>query len=292
MSTSRVVALNLHPVKSCAIRPVEVAMVERAGFAGDRRWMVVDGEGKLVSAREEHHLFSVVADVAQTDSAVDEELRLQSPGFDDLHVVAESDVEVPVRLHRHELIGTLVSAAADEWISSVVGRPGLRLVRCSDPTRRALNPDFSAEGDHTAYADGYPVTLASRASLAQLNDWIAEAAVERGDDVPAPLPMERFRPNVVIDGDLEAFIEDSWSTVRLGGVPFRVAKRVDRCVMTTIDLADLKTGKEPIRTLARHRRWNGATWFAIHLIPDSTGEVHIGDEVVPDEVRRSRRAPA
>ena len=292
MSTSRVVALNLHPVKSCAIRPVEVATVERAGFAGDRRWMVVDADGKLVSAREERRLFSVVADVAQTDSTVDEELRLQSPGFDDLHVVAESDVEVPVRLHRHELIGTLVSAAADEWISSVVGRPGLRLVRCSDPSRRALNPDFSAEGDHTAYADGYPVTLASRDSLVQLNDWIAEAAVERGEDVPAPLPMERFRPNVVIDGDLEAFVEDTWSTVRLGGVPFRVAKPVDRCVMTTIDLADLKTGKEPIRTLARHRRWDGATWFAIHLIPDGTGEVHIGDEVVPDGVRRSRRAPA
>lgn len=292
MSTSRVVGLNLHPVKSCAIRPVAVATVERAGFAGDRRWMVVDSDGKLVSAREEHRLFSIVPDTAETSSAVTQGLRLRAPDVDDLLVSSAPGPEISVRLHRHGLSGSLVSREADEWVSTVVGRSGLRLVRCPDPTARALNPDFSAEGDHTAYADGYPVTLASRASLARLNEWIAQGAVERGDEAPPPLPMERFRPNVVIDGDLEAFVEDSWSRVRLGGVSFRVAKAVDRCVMTTIDLADLETGKEPIRTLARHRRWDGATWFAIHLIPDGTGEVHVGDEVLVDQVRRSRPAPA
>jgi hypothetical protein len=94
--------------------------------------------------------------------------------------------------------------------------------------------------------------------------------------------MERFRPNVVVDGDLEPFVEDSWGRVQLGDVAFRVAKPVDRCVMTTIDLDSLTTGKEPIRTLARHRRWGGATWFAVQLIPDGTGVVRVGDEVVPD----------
>ena len=283
----RVVALNVHPVKSCAIRPVETATVERAGFAGDRRWMVVDGDSRLVSAREVHRLFSVVPDTAQTRAEVSGGLRLRTAGLPDLHLHGseagdEGDGEVvAVRLHRHDLTGALVSAEADAWVSAAVGRPGLRLVRCVDPSARALNPAYSHEGDHTAYADGYPVTLASRRSLARLNDWIAEAAVERGESVPEPLPVDRFRPNVVVDGELEPFVEDTWARVQLGDVAFRVAKAVDRCVMTTIDLDSLTTGKEPIRTLAKHRRWDGVTWFGLQLIPDGTGVVRVSDEVTP-----------
>ena len=169
MSTSHVVGLNLHPVKSCAIRPVETAVVERAGFAGDRRWMVVDADGGLVSARELHQLFSIVPDTAETTGDERIGLRLRAAGLPDLHLGRESDAdgtgrnEVAVRLHRHDLTGALVSTEADEWVSEAAGRPGLRLVRCVDPTLRALNPAFSREGDHTAYADGYPVTLASHA---------------------------------------------------------------------------------------------------------------------------------
>ncbi|MFW5472324.1 MOSC domain-containing protein [Knoellia sp. CPCC 206450] len=290
MSSPRVTGLAVHPLKSGAIRPVPSATVERAGFAGDRRWMVVDADSRLVSAREVHGLFSVVADTPQTSEDVGSGLRLRAPGLPDLALPdadagANGDTGgpvIPVRLHRHDLTGALVSPEADAWLSEAVGRPGLRLVRCVDPTARALNPAFSREGDHTAYADGYPVTLASRSSLDRLNDWIAETAVERGEELPEPLPMERFRPNVVVEGDLEPFVEDAWTTVRLGEVTFRIAKPVDRCVMTTIDLASLETGREPIRTLARHRRWDGATWFAVQLIPDGTGLVHVGDEVVPD----------
>lgn len=279
MSNIRVVGLNVHPLKSGAIRPVEAATVERAGFAGDRRWMVVDVDSKLVSAREVPRLFSITSDTPETCADVATGLRLSAPGMPNLLLPATGSDLVPVRMHRHDLTGALVSPEADDWVSSAAGRPGLRLVRCVDPTLRALNPDFSREGDHTAYADGYPVTLASRRSLAQLNDWIAEGAIERGEGVPEPLPIKRFRPNVVLDGALEPFIEDTWSTVRIGDVTFRVAKPVDRCVMTTIDLADLEKGKEPIRTLARHRRWDGKTWFAMQLIPDGTGVVRVGDEV-------------
>ncbi|KGN39477.1 sulfurase [Knoellia subterranea KCTC 19937] len=277
----RVVGLNVHPVKSTAIRPVASAAVERAGFAGDRRWMVVDQQGTLVSARECHALFRIEADTPETDASVPGGLRLRAPGVEDLLVGNAAGAEVAVRLQRHHLVGGLVSAEADEWIRHAAGRSDVRLVRCVDPTARALNPAFSREGDHTAYADGYPVTLASLRSLARLNDWIAEGAVERGEELPEPLPIERFRPNVVIDGDLEAFVEDTWGTVRLGEVTFRVAKPVDRCVMTTIDVESLTTGKEPVRTLARHRRWDGATWFAIQLIPDGTGVVNVGDDVKP-----------
>ena len=132
---------------------------------------------------------------------------------------------------------------------------------CDDPTRRTLQPGFSQPGDHAAFPDSFPVTVASTASLRQLNDWIVERALELGEEPAEPLPMERFRPNLVVDAE-EPFAEDRWEALTVGGVRFRVGKPVGRCVMTTIDAASLTTAKEPIRTLARHRRWDGKTLFA------------------------------
>jgi len=185
-----------------------------------------------------------------------------------------------VRLHGHDLLARPVEESTSAWIRKVLDRDDLRLVWCDDPERRALNPSYSEPGDHTAFADGYPVTLASLSSLARLNDWIVEGALLRGEQPPAPLPIERFRPNLVVEGS-EPFAEDDWTRIRVGEVTFRKAKLVDRCVMTTISLLDLTTAKEPIRTLARHRQWDGKTWFAIQLIPETTGVIDVGDAVVP-----------
>ena len=91
-----------------------------------------------------------------------------------------------------------------------LGRDDVRLVWCDDPTRRTLNPAHSRPEDFTAYADGYPVTIASESSLRQLNDWITEGALERGEEPPAPLPMQRFRPNLVVDCETP-FAEDDWT---------------------------------------------------------------------------------
>ena len=90
--------------------------------------------------------------------------------------------------------------------------------------------------------------------------------------------MRRFRPNVVVDFDLP-FAEDAWLEVRIGGVMFRSAGACGRCVLTTIDPATLASGKEPIRTLARHHAWAGKTWFGLNLIPTSTGPIAIGDPI-------------
>ena len=147
---------------------------------------------------------------------------------------------------------------------------------------RALNPAHSRAGDATAFADAYPVTLASAASLGRLRTWVTETALERGEEPGLPLAVERFRPNLVVDGDLEPFEEDRWGRVTVGGVTFRVVKPVDRCVLTTVDPDTLERGAEPIRTLARHRKWDGATWFAVQLVPDTGGAVRLGDHVHPD----------
>ncbi len=120
----------------------------------------------------------------------------------------------------------------------MLGRDDLRLVHVSSP--RPLNPGHGRPGEATAFADAYPVTLASAASLRRLRDWVAETALERGEEPAAPLAVERFRPNLVVDGDLDPFEEDGWRRVQVGPVEFRVVKPVDRCVMTTIDPTTLE----------------------------------------------------
>ncbi len=272
-------AINVHPVKSTAIRPLSSARVARPGLRGDREWMIVTDDHTLLTAREWPALFSITADTPATDPALEHALRLAADGLDPLVLDHPDGAPVPVRLHRHDLSAVPAGRAADAWIGRAVGRDDVHLVWCHDPQARSLNPAHSLPGDHTAFADGYPVTLASTASLERLNAWIAQEAAQRGEPAPEPVPMQRFRPNLVVEGAPLPFAEDEWHRIRVGPVELRVAKSIDRCVMTTIDIASLTKGKEPIRTLATHRRWDGKTWFARHLIPDTEGEIRIGDEI-------------
>lgn len=273
----RLVQLNVHPLKSGAVRPLTSTSVLPRGLVDDRTWMVVDSAGRLVSAREVHGLFRIVADTPTTDPEVSSALRLRAPGQDDLLLDLPTAEAVPVRLFSLDLHATPAGGAADEWLRRALGAD-VRLVWCHDPASRRLQPGFASETDHTAFADAFPVTVASLASLRRLNDWIAERALEQGEDHPEPLPIERFRANLVVDGD-DPFAEDQWRTLTVGSVQLRVAKPVSRCVMTTIDPDTLTTAREPVRTLARHRRVGAKTMFATHLVPISEGTIRVGDEV-------------
>ena len=266
--------LQIHPVKSTAIRSVESAWVTRAGLSGDREWMLVDHAGALVSAREHPGLFSIVTD--NRASGVDVDLLLQAQGMRDLQVGFPDATAIQVTMFgRPPMLARPAGFEADSWVRRVTGLDDVRLVWCEDPTRRQLDPEHSRPGDHTAFADGYPVNLVTDASVRQLDSWVRETAVGRGEE-PAPILSSRFRANIEIAGALEPFAEDHWSRIQIGVVTFRVPLPSARCVMTTID-ADLRKGKEPIRTLAKHRRWEGATWFAANLIPDTEGVIHVGD---------------
>ncbi|MEP7177491.1 MAG: MOSC domain-containing protein, partial [Pseudonocardiales bacterium] len=158
--------------------------------------------------------------------------------------------------------------------SKIVGEP-VRLVYLDDPTRRAPNPAFSAASDRVSLADAYPLSLATEESLSAVNDLIAAGPHAH----EGPLPMTRFRPNVVVRG-APAWAEDGWRRVRIGAAEFRVVKGCDRCVLTLVHPQTAATGKEPIATLARHRRWDGTTWFAMNIIPDTPGaSITVGDDV-------------
>jgi uncharacterized protein len=259
-----------YPVKSCRGDEMQQAEVEPWGLAGDRRWMLVDDEGALVTARERRQLLMVTPVLDGTA------LRLRAPGRPSLTVKVPEGGLARVSVWNSWLDATPAVPEAHAWFSEVAGI-SLRLVYLDDPLRRRANPQFSRDGDRVSFADGYPLLLASESSLACLNRWIAEGP--RASD--GPLPMTRFRPNVIVRG-AAAWGEDGWRLLRIGGVTFRAVKGCDRCVMTMIDPETLTTTKEPIATLARYRRWDGATWFGMNLIPDGVtagAAIRVGDPV-------------
>ena len=91
--------------------------------------------------------------------------------------------------------------------------------------------------------------------------------------------MRRFRPNLVVDGDLEPFVEDGWARLVVGDAELRFADHCGRCVLTTIDPDTQVKGKEPLASLARHRRRDGEVWFGIQMVPVRAGRVAVGDRV-------------
>jgi uncharacterized protein YcbX len=268
-----VVGINLYPVKSTRARAVERAQVERWGLAGDRRWAVVAPDGKPITARHCRALFTITASVGPGGGVL-----LAAPGAPDLTVPPPEPAHtVPVdfwNLDRAVAGGD----AADEWLTATLGRPA-RLVWLADTTARAVPEAAGGQpGDVFHLGDTVPVHLITLGSLRRLDDWVAETAVERGEALPDPLEVGRFRANVVVEG-APAFAEDQWARLRVGAVDFRVAGPCGRCVMTTIDPQSREAGKEPIRTLARHRRWDGWAWFGIQLVPETLGEIAVGDPV-------------
>jgi uncharacterized protein len=257
-----------YPVKSCRGERLPEAAVEPWGLAGDRRWMIVDLAGDVVTAREYPRLLLVTPVVG--DGAI----RLTGPAAPDLTVaVPPGDDLVPVTVWDSKLLASPAGDAPDAWLSEVAGEP-VRLVYLDDPTRRRPNPAYSRDGDLVSFADGYPLLVTAESSLAELNEQIAAGPLA----AEGPLPMRRFRPNVVVAG-AEAWAEDGWRLVQIGGVTFRAVKGCDRCVLTTIDPDTAAKGKEPIATLARSRRWDGKVWFGVNLIPDTEGAIRIGDPV-------------
>jgi uncharacterized protein len=268
--------VNRYPIKSCRGHAVDKAVVEPWGLAGDRRWMLVDDAGLVVTARQYPQLVLITPEPGANG------LLVQAPDADPLLVrTPDGSVLREVRVFSSELVAAPASDEAHAWFSKVVGEP-VRLVYLDDPTRRRPDPAYSRQDDRVSFADGYPLLLATEESLAALNDLIAEGPCAQ----EGPVSMTRFRPSLVVAG-APAWAEDGWRVVRIGAVTFRVVKACARCVFTTIDPDTASKGKEPLTTLARCQRWDGKTWFAINLIPDSPGAaLHLGDQIeIVEQVR-------
>ncbi|MEU1367652.1 MOSC N-terminal beta barrel domain-containing protein [Streptomyces sp. NPDC005803] len=270
MPSPELSAVHIHPVKSLAACTVAEAAVEPWGLGGDRRWMLVDTTGKVVTQRQQPRMALISAVPAPGGGIV-----LTAPGRAALTVeVPEPGQTTGVVLHSSRLDVVEAAGSAHAWLGEYLGAE-VRLVHLDAPDRRRLiDPAYARPGETVNLADGFPLLLTTLASLDALNALIAD-----GDHAgEGPLPMNRFRPNAVVTGTT-AWAEDDWSRLSIGDVTFRVVKPCARCVVTTTDQHTGRRGAEPLRTLARHRRSGKDLLFGQNLIPDSAGVIRVGDPV-------------
>ncbi|MFS8199864.1 MOSC domain-containing protein [Streptomyces sp. CWNU-52B] len=264
-------SIHVYPLKAAAGHAPREAVVEPWGLAGDRRWVLVDERDRVITQRQ-HPRMALVLVERSTDGAV----RLSAPGREPLTVPvpAPGGGTTAVEIWHDKVEGVPAGVSADAWFSDWLGA-AVRLVHLNDPAiRRPIDPRFARPGETVSFADGYPLLITSLASLDALNTLIA-----RGDrPAEGPLPMDRFRPNLVVTGTA-AWAEDDWSRISVGQVVFRVATMCGRCVVTTTDQSTAERGREPLRTLARHRRFGDKLVFGQNLVPESPGSVRVGDPV-------------
>jgi uncharacterized protein YcbX len=262
--TIRLAAISVYPIKSCAGNALESALVEARGLAHDRRWMLVDDGGRFVTGRQLPRLVQVRAEPLGADG-----LHVVAPGMPALEVVCAANApRVEATVWGSVVDAADAGVAAAEWFSRYLDRP-VRLVYADPAMRRPLEPGYAQAGDETAFADGYPLLLLSRAAAAELSQRV-------GRD----LGWRRFRPNLLVDG-VPAHAEDGWRRIRIGRVEFDVVKPCVRCVFTTIDpdRATAEIDGEPLTTLKTYRRTPKGITFGQNLIARGVGAIRVGDPV-------------
>ena len=257
-------SLHLYPIKSIAAIDVEHASVERRGLVGDRRYLLVDENGRFMTGRENPQLVQVRAEHTPQG------LRIQAPDRSALlfSVPSADAPTVDVRIWRDDVQARAVSAAADAWFTAYLGKP-CRLVYQHDNDLRLVAPARGTrDDDPVSFADGYPVLLIGTASLDDLNARLA-----------TPVTMAHFRTNIVAQTQ-DAFAEDGWQRIRIGDIQFDVVKRCARCVFTTIDpiSGERSVDGEPLKTLRGYRLDKSApgVMFGVNLIPRDAGIIEQG----------------
>ena len=232
-----IAALNVYPVKSCRGIALASARLDPTGLADDRHWMLVRPNGRFVTQRELPRLALIATALSKTS------LTLSAPGFAPLEILRDAAGETrAVTVWKFTGRGIDCGEEAARWCSEFLDTP-LRLVKFDPGTPRECSPDWTREERAvTEFSDGYPMLVISRGSLADLNSRL-----------PNALPMERFRPNIVLDG-VSAYDEDRIHELRGDGVALRMVKPCARCVITTTDQqTGERDGEEPLATLKSYR---------------------------------------
>jgi hypothetical protein len=263
-------AINIFPVKGLQGIALDHALCTGRGLQYDRRFMVVDAEGEFLTQRSHPRMATVWTEVR------DGLLTLSAPDAGSVDVPLEPTGATTMRVRVWNSVCDAVpaSAAADAWLSGYLGMP-CRLVYMPEQTKRFSNPRYAGPERLVSFADGYAFLLIGESSLADLNKRMAA----RGG---APLPMNRFRPSLVVSGS-EPYAEDAWGELRIGEAVFRAAKPCGRCEVTTTDQATGEVrGPEPLATLATYRQSaEFGVMFGMNLVSLKPGAVRRGDRVEP-----------
>jgi uncharacterized protein YcbX len=258
--------LNIYPVKGLRGFSVKEADAIEKGFRYDRRWMVTDANGMFLTQRELPKMALIATSlvgeslvITYKDSSVMVPLNSDSYSGNKQKVQVWDDV-VDARV---------VGKNLNEWFSDVLHKEVLFCFQ-HETYAREVEKKYGAHS-MVSFADGYPFLFATEASLELVNQKIAE-----DDPHSKPLPMNRFRPNIVVAG-AEPFEEDNWGKISVGDAVFHCLKPCARCPVPTIDQETAVMGKEPTRTLAKFRKKDNKVFFGMNAVIEKPGKVKVGD---------------
>jgi len=258
--------LYIYPIKSLAGIPVKKAQVTPTGFEHDRRWLLVDENNCFITQREFHQMALLQVTIEEGGLSVTHKLNNDSI-FIPFNIPGKQYEQAAVTIWDDTCLAEFVSTEADKWFTERL-EMNCRLVYMPDTTRRIVDQRYAPETAITSFADAYPFLIIGQASLNELNTRLSE-----------PLPMNRFRPNIVFTGG-EPFDEDLYGQFTIGDINFFGVKLCARCVMTTVNQDTAVKGKEPLKTLAKYRFKNNKILFGQNLVHEGEGEIAVGDELV------------
>ncbi len=261
--------INIYPIKSLSDVSLKSSVVEDRGFESDRRWMLTNEQNHFLTQRDFPKMAAINVKITNDG------LRVSSGG-ETLEIAFEPETyeTASVKIWSSRCLGRIYETRINKWFSDVL-ETNCRLVLMPEETRRRVNYFYAVRRDDVvSFADGYPYLLTGENSLTNLNSRLLDA----------PVPMNRFRPNLVVS-DSGAFAEDEWKKIKIGACVFHVVKPCARCVTTTIDQSDgIKTGVEPLKTLAAYRipkrSIKKKILFGQYLIAENAGAVlNVGDKI-------------
>jgi uncharacterized protein YcbX len=238
----------IYPIKSLGGIRVKESEVWIKGLKHDRRWMLVDEKDGFLTQRT--HPALALFKLSPTDQ-----------GFQIYHEGEEKQLRIqpatgdPIRSHVWDDEVEVIEADTllSDWFSTHLGFR-VRLVQFPESHARPVDARYAHANEQVSLADGYPLLLIGEASLVDLNKRL-----------PSPVPMNRFRPNLVFSGG-HAYEEDAWKEFRIGESLFKGVKPCSRCVLTTIDQDTGAQGKEPLATLASYRKKENKIYFGQNVL--------------------------
>ncbi|MBO9630410.1 MAG: MOSC domain-containing protein [Shinella sp.] len=273
----KIEGLNIHPLKSGRAIPVDSATVRLDGLAGDRRFMIVEPDGRFITQRELQALARVEA------TTVGESLHLEMEGRQ-LFASFEPEDRLDVTVWDSPVNAAVADEAVNDVLSDWFERP-VKLVHMDALAQRTEGEDWAGQPAPVGFADGFPILVTTTGSLADLNRTLAAKGQE-------PVDMDRFRTNILVSCD-DPWEEDLWEAIEINGIVFDFVKPCARCIMTTQDqMTGERIGGNPIQGLAEKRmsadRRVPGVLFGWNAVPRGEGEIRLGDAVRVTKTRTER----
>lgn len=261
----RISQLYIYPVKSLAGIAVNSARLTGRGLQQDRRLMLVDRDNRFLTQREYPSMACLQPVLTGSGLLLHDKKGEMPPLF--IPETPAGTAPVTVTVWDDSCDALPYERAVNDWFSQALGL-ACRLVYMPESALRAADKKYAHNNEIVSFADGYPTLIIGEASLSDLNARLEE-----------PVPMNRFRPNIVFTGGT-AFLEDELAEFSINGIHFFGVKPCARCVMTTIDQDNPVIAKEPLKTLSGYRQINNKVLFGQNLLHRGTGSISVGDTLV------------